>query len=91
MRVWRQLHAQGKLTGAPEAFFTATKPREELYDTDADPDEIHNLAADSNYRKILERMRGVLDKWIKETKDLGEVPEEELEKRGVLRARQGGV
>jgi hypothetical protein len=36
-------------------------------------------------------MRGVLDKWIKETKDLGEVPEEELERRGILRARQGGV
>jgi hypothetical protein len=59
-----------ELTGAPEAFFATTKPREELYDTDADPDEIQNLAADANYRKILERMRGVLDRWIKETKDL---------------------
>ncbi len=87
MRVWRQLHAQGELTGAPEAFFATTKPREELYDTDADPDEIQNLAADANYRKILERMRGVLDRWIKETKDLGEVAEEELERRGVLRHR----
>jgi len=85
--VWRRLHAEGKLTGAPEAFFAPTKPREELYDTDADPDEIHNLAADPKYKKTVERMRGVLDKWIKETKDLGEVPEEELEKRGVLRHR----
>ena len=91
MRVWRELHAEGKLSGPPEAFFAPTKPREELYDTDADPDEIRNLAADSKYRTILERMRGVLDKWIKETKDLGEVPEEQLEKRGILRARSGGV
>lgn len=91
MRVWRQLHAAGKLTGAPEAFFAPTKPREELYDTDADPDEIRSLAADPKYKKILERMRGVLDKWIKDTKDLGEVPEGELVKRGVLRARQAGV
>jgi N-sulfoglucosamine sulfohydrolase len=91
MRAWRQLHAEGKLTGAPEAFFAPRKPPEELYDTDADPDEIHNLAADPKYRTILERMRGVLDKWIKETKDLGEVPEEELVKRGILRAQRGGV
>ena len=91
MRVWRQLHSEGKLSGPPEAFFAPTKPREELYDTDADPDEIHNLAADPKYKATLERMRGALDKWIKEAKDLGEVPEEELVKRGILRARQGGV
>jgi N-sulfoglucosamine sulfohydrolase len=89
MRVWRQLHAEGKLTGAPEAFFAPTKPREELYDTDADPDEIHNLASDPKYKKTLERMRAALDTWIKETKDLGEVPEEELERRGILRHRAG--
>lgn len=91
MRVWRQLHDQGKLTGAPEAFFAATKPPEELYDTSADPDEIHNLATDPKLQKVLERLRGVMDRWIKETKDLGEVPEEELVKRGILRAQTGGA
>jgi N-sulfoglucosamine sulfohydrolase len=89
MRVWRQLHEQGKLTGPPEAFFAKSKPREELYDTSSDPDEIRNLAPDPKYRKELERLRRVLDKWITDTKDLGEVPEEELVKRGILR-RAGG-
>jgi N-sulfoglucosamine sulfohydrolase len=85
MRVWRQLHEQGKLTGAPAAFFAKSKPREELYDTSGDPDEIRNLATEPNYRKELERMRRVLDKWSTDTKDLGETPEEELVQRGILR------
>ena len=91
MRVWRQLHEQGKLTGAPAAFFAPTKPPEELYDTSVDPDEIHNLATDPKFRKVLERLRGVMNRWITETKDLGEVPEEELLKRGILRAQSGGA
>jgi len=91
MRVWRQLHEQGKLTGAPEAFFAPTKPPEELYDTATDPEEIRNLAGDPKYRTVLERLRGVLDRWIKDTKDLGEVPENELVKRGILRAQAGAL
>jgi uncharacterized sulfatase len=91
MRVWRQLHEQGKLTGAPEAFFAPTKPPEELYDTATDPDEIRNLAGDPKYRTVLERLRGALDRWIKDTKDLGEVPENELVTRGILRAQAGAL
>jgi len=85
MRAWRRLHEEGKLTGPPARFFAPTKPGEELYDTRADPDEVHNLATDPKYQKVLARMRRALDKWVKETKDLGEIPEEELVRRGIVR------
>jgi N-sulfoglucosamine sulfohydrolase len=90
MRAWRYLHEGGRLTGAPEAFFAPRKPPEELYDTDADPDEISNVAADPRYKTVLDRMRRAMEEWITDTRDLGEIPEEELVKRGVLRAPGGG-
>jgi len=57
------------------------KPPEELYDLTNDPHEINNLAKSSSHQDILKRMRGVLDKWQKDTKDLGLVPEAELRER----------
>ena len=33
----------------------------------------------------MKEMSAALDKWIKDTKDLGEVPEKELIKRGLVR------
>jgi N-sulfoglucosamine sulfohydrolase len=85
MKAWRRLSEEGKLTGAPALFFAPTKPKEELYDTQTDPDEVKNLASDPKYKKHLERMRAALNKWIADTKDLGEVPETELIKRGIVR------
>ena len=85
MRVWRKLSEEGKLSGAPALFFAPVKPKEELYDTEVDPDEINNLATVPKYRQTLDRMRRALDDWIKETKDMGEIPEEELIKRGLVR------
>jgi hypothetical protein len=80
------LHEEGKLTGAPEAFFAPQKLPEELYDTDADPDEVSNIAALPRYKPVLDRMRRAFEKWMKETKDLGETPEEQLVQRGILRS-----
>jgi N-sulfoglucosamine sulfohydrolase len=86
MRAWRHLHEKASLTGAPEAFFAPQKPPEELYDTVADPDEIRNIATHPRYKTVLDRMRRAMDEWIRDTRDLGEIPEEQLVKRGVLRA-----
>jgi uncharacterized sulfatase len=85
MRAWRRLHEEGRLSGPPALFFAPAKPREELYDTRADPDEVHDLAADPRYRAVLARMRGALDDWIRDTGDLGEVSEDELVRRGLVR------
>lgn len=81
MREMRRLNKAGTLVGPQKLFFQPEKPEEELYDLKADPYEIHNLADQSKYQDVLKRMRGVLDKWMKETNDLGLVPEEELNER----------
>lgn len=74
MREW---HAAGKLTGPPRELMERRGPGEELYDTQADPHEIHNLAASSlpEHRDALARLRAALDTWIVDTGDRGVVPE----------------
>jgi N-sulfoglucosamine sulfohydrolase len=84
---WRRLDAAGKLVGPQRLFFRPVKPREELYDTQADPHEVNDLAADPKYAATLQRMREALQSWQKETEDLGLVPEPELRER----MRPGGV
>lgn len=75
MRQWRKLAAEGKLRGAPALFFAQTKPVEELYDTENDPDEVVNLADKPEHQETLRRLRAAHEKWVKETGDLGFVPE----------------
>jgi N-sulfoglucosamine sulfohydrolase len=87
MKVWRQLAAEGKLTGPQKLFFAPTKPEEELYDTESDPHEIKNLAEDPAHAEQLKELRGVLHDWVRTTKDLGEFPEDELVRRGLVADR----
>lgn len=72
----RRLYAEGKLTG-PAAELMKPFPEEQLYDTEADPHEIHNLAgsSDPKHREALVRLRAALDTWLVETGDLGRWPE----------------
>jgi arylsulfatase A-like enzyme len=73
----RELHDRGALTGPPLALFAPRLPDEELYDTQADPSEIHNLAGSGQpeHRDALTRLRAALDVWLTETGDLGQWPE----------------
>jgi hypothetical protein len=48
---------------------------EELYDLQADPDEINNLAQNPEYQEVLHRLRGALDQWITGSNDQGRFPE----------------
>ena len=64
MNEWRRLNAEGKLDPTQAAFFAPTKPAEELYDTEADPDEVHNLADDPRHRAKLVELREALDRWM---------------------------
>ncbi|MFI4859717.1 MAG: sulfatase [Phycisphaerales bacterium JB063] len=47
------------------------RPREEFYDTQRDPWEVHNLAEDPDYAQRIDTLRGALDAWIEDTGDLG--------------------
>ncbi len=71
----RRLHEAGSLPAAAEQFFAPTKPVEELYDCQADPHELHNLADDAKYANDLKRMRTAHLKWVQDTKDVGLIPE----------------
>jgi arylsulfatase A-like enzyme len=81
MRAWQRLSDEGKLSGPQAVFFSPVKPVEELYDTEADPHEIRNLAADPAQKDTLERMRKVLRGWMLEIRDLGFLPEADLRTR----------
>ncbi|HEY5315507.1 MAG TPA: sulfatase [Pirellulales bacterium] len=74
MPLMRQLHAAGKLSGAPAALMAPRLPDEELYDLAADPFEIHNLATspDEDQRRTLVNLRSAVQRWIVETADQGE-------------------
>ncbi len=81
MKAWQRLSAEGKLSGPAAVFFSPLKPMEELYDTEADPHEVKNLAGDPAHREALERMRKALRGWMIEIRDLGFLPEAELRAR----------
>ncbi len=87
MRDWRRLAFEGTLNKTQMLFMSRTKPKEELYDLEKDPHEINNLATaeSAELQKIRKEMSDALDKWIVDTKDLGEVPEKELIKRGLVK------
>lgn len=84
MQEWRRLNAEGKLTGAQKNFFAASKPAEELYDTESDPHEVKNLAGSAEHTAKLKELRAALDEWIRKTGDLGAIPEPELIQRGLI-------
>jgi N-sulfoglucosamine sulfohydrolase len=72
----RMLYDEGRLSG-PAADLVKPPPEEMLYDTEADPHEIKNLAGSDlpEHREALIRLRTALDTWIVETGDLGRFPE----------------
>lgn len=77
MPVMRELHAAGKLSGAPLELMQRIGPCEELYDTQADPHEISNIITSDKpeHQQILIRLRAALDTWIVESGDRGEFTE----------------
>lgn len=63
------LQAAGKLSPLRQASFTLPRPAEELYDVDADPHELRNLAEDARHGEPLKELRSALDQWIADTAD----------------------
>ena len=81
MQELHRLNEAGELEGPPALWFRKTKPPEELYDTAADPHEIHNLAGDSTYAAKLHALRAAFRVWERQTGDLGLIPETTLVKK----------
>jgi hypothetical protein len=90
LQVLRQLKDEGKLTAEQMLFMADTRPPEELYDLQADPFELRNLADDASQAARLDEMRGQLDGWIAATNDTGATPENPLPAEYDLRTRVGG-
>ncbi len=73
--VMKELHATGKLNEAQDRFLSNERPSEELYDIKNDPFEINNLADDPGHSEIRAKYSTILEKWITETDDKGQYPE----------------
>jgi arylsulfatase A-like enzyme len=67
----KELAREGKLTPEAALFTSATKPIEELFDLQADPSEVRNLASDPAHAATLKELRGLVDAWVRDTKDQG--------------------
>ena len=65
----RQLHEQGKLTPAQQGCMETPRPTEFLYDVEADPHCIQNLADDPANGRTLRLMRATLSQWQERTGD----------------------
>ena len=72
----KRLKAEGKLDGVPSLFAADNKPVEELYDLQADPHEVRNLAGAAEHGERLKSMGALVDKWIKDTNDHGATMED---------------
>ncbi len=70
------LHKRGELTEAQAKFMAPRRPKEELYDLVNDPYELCNLADDARYETKLVELRAILEKWIIETGDKGQIAED---------------
>ena len=71
-------HEAGTLNEDQESWF---EPRveEELYDTQEDPYELHNLIDDEAYAEVRERMRNAYQEWKAEVRDMSdEMTEQEM-------------
>lgn len=71
VHVMRRLKAEGKLSPTESIFFADRKPVEELYDLNADPDQLHNLATEPAYAVVLEKLRMQEAVWEASHRDYG--------------------
>ena len=78
--VWQRMYQNGQLK-APQTYFWETKPSEELYDLQADPSEVNNLAALPEHKATLDRFRKEHHAYELAVKDVGLLPEGEMHAR----------
>jgi len=74
MPSWEHAYKTGQCNEVQSRFWK-TKPVEELYDTENDPWEIHNLASDPAHANRLATMRSAIKEMGASMKDAGYIPE----------------
>jgi N-sulfoglucosamine sulfohydrolase len=75
--MWR-LSKAGQLSPTMAQYFAAPRATEELYDLQADPHTVRNVASDPAYRSHILRLRRAFDGWQRRVPDLGALPEREM-------------
>ena len=70
-----RLTDQEKMTAPQWHFAAPTRPLEELYDCQADPMNLKNLAGSDEHQNVLKKMRAELFQHIRESRDTGFLPE----------------
>ncbi len=70
-----EAHFEAGRCNAVQSQFYQPKPVEQLFDTEADPWHVHNLANDPQYRSKKAELVDNLRRWMIETRDLGLLPE----------------
>lgn len=84
--LWRAA-LQGGTEGLEQTLGERRDP-ECLYDLEADPHELHNVAGDPRYAADLARLRRVLDDWRRDYDTYGDWPESEMVRRWYPDGRQ---
>jgi uncharacterized sulfatase len=79
-QVWKRLYDEGKLS-PPKTYFWEPKPAEELYDLQADRDEVHNLVHSPEHQAVLQRLRQAHKEHVLKVRDVGFLPEAEQHRR----------
>ena len=77
MKELLRMRDAGELNPYQAQWFRNTKDEEELFDTVADPHELHNLAGDDAYAEKLAELRAEMDRWMDAINDKGRMPESE--------------
>jgi arylsulfatase A-like enzyme len=75
--IWR-LHLEGDPSDASQRLMQTQRPPEELYDLEADPFELKNVAGESHFAGDLQRLRRVLDEWRRDYDVYGDISELEM-------------
>ena len=73
-----RLRDASQLNEVQAQWFRETKPAVELFDCEADPHELNNLAEDPAYQEKLAALSAEMDRWLEAIGDQPNLPEKEL-------------